>query len=216
MAAIRIPPYYDSLIGKLIVHGRDRPEALARLRRALSELVVDGVDTTVPLFHALLANPTSRRASTTSTGWKSGSPRSSADPGRCGPARAAANVLQEANKILRGILTVTGAITAELLLRAYAMGIFPMAEGRDDPTIHWIDPRHRGILPLDGFHLSRSLARRIRRSGWHVTADRDFAGVLDACADRPETWINAPIRALYLTLFDTGFAHSWKSAMVKR
>lgn len=103
---------------------------------------------------------------------------------------------------------MTGAITAELLLRAYAMGIFPMAEGRADPTIHWIDPRHRGILPLDGFHLSRSLARRIRRSGWHVTADRDFAGVLDGCADRPETWINAPIRALYLTLFDTGFAHS--------
>ncbi len=103
---------------------------------------------------------------------------------------------------------MTGPITPELLLRAYATGIFPMAEGRDDPAIHWIDPRQRGILPLDGFHLSRSLARRIRRCGWTVTADRDFAGVLDGCADRPETWINAPIRALYLALFDTGFAHS--------
>ncbi len=99
-------------------------------------------------------------------------------------------------------------VTPELLLRAYAMGVFPMAEARDDPGIRWIDPRRRGILPLDGFHLSRSLARRLRRSPWQVTTDRDFSGVLDGCADRPETWINAPIRALYLALFEAGFAHS--------
>lgn len=99
-------------------------------------------------------------------------------------------------------------ITAELLLRAYAMGVFPMAEGRDDPEIRWIDPRRRGILPLDGFHISRSLSRRIRGSGWRITTDRAFAPVLDGCADRPETWISGPIRALYLALHDTGFAHS--------
>lgn len=99
-------------------------------------------------------------------------------------------------------------ITAETLLRAYAMGIFPMAEGRDDPTVHWVDPRRRGIMPLDGFHVSRSLMRRLRRGDYEVTVDRDFAGVVRACADREETWINAPIFALYLRLHAAGYAHS--------
>lgn len=99
-------------------------------------------------------------------------------------------------------------ITPEILLRGYAMGIFPMAESRDDPEIHWVDPRRRGILPIGGFHISRSLARRIRHCGWEVTVDRDFAGVLEGCADRPETWISGPIRALYLDLFQRGLAHS--------
>jgi leucyl/phenylalanyl-tRNA---protein transferase len=100
------------------------------------------------------------------------------------------------------------AITAETLLRAYAMGIFPMSEGRDDPKIHWVDPRLRGILPMDGPHLSRSLARRIARGGFTITADADFAGVLQGCAARTETWISATIAALYLDLHRSGHAHS--------
>lgn len=100
------------------------------------------------------------------------------------------------------------AITPEILLRGYAAGIFPMAESRDDPAIHWVDPRRRGILPLDGFHISRSLRRRILRCGWEVQVNRDFAGVLRGCGDRPETWINDQIFALYLALHQAGFAHS--------
>ena len=99
-------------------------------------------------------------------------------------------------------------ITPDILLRAYTMGIFPMADGRDDPEIHWIDPRHRGIMPLDGFHLSRSLARRIRQGGFQVTADRDFTGVVEACALREETWISHRIQTLYEALHRLGHAHS--------
>ncbi len=99
-------------------------------------------------------------------------------------------------------------ITPELLLRGYAAGIFPMAQSRDDPGMHWIDPRLRGVLPLDGFHISRSLRRTILTCGWTVTTDTDFAATVQGCADRPETWINAPIFALYQTLFEEGFAHS--------
>lgn len=100
------------------------------------------------------------------------------------------------------------AITPELLLRAYASGIFPMADGRDDPTIHWVDPHKRGILPLDGFRISRSLKRRILKWGYTIRTDTDFAGVLCGCADREETWINPQIAELYLALHHAGFAHS--------
>lgn len=99
-------------------------------------------------------------------------------------------------------------ITPEILLRAYAMGIFPMAQSREDDEIHWVDPRRRGIIPLDGFHISRSLARAIRRGDYQIRADTDFAGVVAACAERAETWINAPIFDLYQTLHHAGFAHS--------
>jgi leucyl/phenylalanyl-tRNA--protein transferase len=99
-------------------------------------------------------------------------------------------------------------VTPEILLRAYAMGIFPMAERRDDPAIHWVDPRHRGILPLDGFRLSRSLARRMRRAEFTVTLDLAFADVVTACADRDETWISQRIQRLYLDLHAQGHAHS--------
>lgn len=99
-------------------------------------------------------------------------------------------------------------ITPELLLRGYAAGIFPMAEGRDDPDIHWIDPRRRGVFPLEGFHISRSLRRRILTCGWEVRVDTDFAGVVAGCAAREETWINGEIFALYDALFAAGFAHS--------
>ncbi|ULB09647.1 leucyl/phenylalanyl-tRNA--protein transferase [Cereibacter azotoformans] len=100
------------------------------------------------------------------------------------------------------------ALTPRLLLRAYALGIFPMAESRDDPEIHWVDPRRRGIFPLDGFHISRSLARRIRRMDWTVTVNEDFAGTVRACADRDDTWINPTIFRLYVGLHALGHAHS--------
>jgi leucyl/phenylalanyl-tRNA--protein transferase len=99
-------------------------------------------------------------------------------------------------------------ITPDILLRAYAMGIFPMAEARDDPAIHWVDPRNRGILPLDGFHISRSLARRLRDPVLQVTADQAFTAVVSLCAEREETWISHRIQSLYQTLHDNGHAHS--------
>lgn len=98
--------------------------------------------------------------------------------------------------------------TPDFLLRAYAMGIFPMAESRSDPDIHWVDPRHRGVMPLDGFHLSRSLAHRIRQGGFRVTTDQAFTPVVEACADRSETWISHRIQTLYEQLFALGHAHS--------
>ncbi|MGR3374580.1 leucyl/phenylalanyl-tRNA--protein transferase [Pseudooceanicola nanhaiensis] len=102
----------------------------------------------------------------------------------------------------------TEGLSPELLLHAYSVGVFPMAESRDDPELFWVDPRRRGIFPLDGFRISRSLARAIRRMDYEVTVNRDFAGVVDACADRDETWINAEIARLYQELHEMGHAHS--------
>ena len=99
-------------------------------------------------------------------------------------------------------------LSPDLLLRAYAAGVFPMAESRDNPEIHWVDPKRRAVFPLDGFHVSRSLARHIRRLRPLVTVDRDFAGVVKACADREETWINDDIFAAYTALHAQGHAHS--------
>ncbi|MFP1643315.1 leucyl/phenylalanyl-tRNA--protein transferase [Pontitalea aquivivens] len=99
-------------------------------------------------------------------------------------------------------------LTGKMLLAGYARGIFPMAESRDDPTLYWVDPRQRGVIPLDGFHLSRSLARTIRRSSFRISTDAAFAAVVDGCAARAETWINAPLRALYNDLHAKGVAHS--------
>ncbi len=101
-------------------------------------------------------------------------------------------------------------LTADLLLRAYAMGVFPMAEGRDDPHVFWVDPEARGVLPLDGFHLSRSLRKRIRQQPFSVTLNRDFTGVVQGCAARDETWINDTIFDLYGQLHAAGFAHSFE------
>jgi leucyl/phenylalanyl-tRNA--protein transferase len=101
-----------------------------------------------------------------------------------------------------------GKLTPDLLLHGYSVGIFPMSESRDDPEIFWVDPRRRGIMPLDGFHISRSLRRTMTRSEWTVTTDRDFSGVLEGCADREDTWINAEIRMLYSALHRRGQAHS--------
>jgi leucyl/phenylalanyl-tRNA--protein transferase len=102
----------------------------------------------------------------------------------------------------------TEALTPEIMLEAYGLGIFPMAETRDAEDVFWVDPRKRGILPLDGFHISRSLGRRMRRGDYTVSVDRDFAGVVAACADRDETWINDRLFDLYERLHAMGRAHS--------
>lgn len=99
-------------------------------------------------------------------------------------------------------------LTPETLLRAYAIGIFPMAEERESDDIFWVDPRRRGILPLDNFHISRSLRRRIRRADYTIRTDSAFSQVVAGCADRDETWINAQIAELYAALHAAGFAHS--------
>jgi leucyl/phenylalanyl-tRNA---protein transferase len=103
-------------------------------------------------------------------------------------------------------------LTPELLLRAYAAGIFPMAESSDDPELFWVDPVRRGILPLDGFHLARRLARTLRAGRFTITIDRDFAAVIQGCAEatseRPQTWINEEIQRVYSTLHRQGLAHS--------
>ena len=99
-------------------------------------------------------------------------------------------------------------LTPELLLQAYATGIFPMAQARDDPQVHWVDPRDRGIFPLDGFRISRSLRRAILRGDYTIRTDTDFAGVVAGCASRDETWINDTIFALYRDLHRMGHAHS--------
>ncbi len=99
-------------------------------------------------------------------------------------------------------------LSPELLLHGYSIGIFPMAEHRDDPELFWVDPKFRGVFPLDGFHISRSLARRIRTCGFRVSINQDFVGVVDGCADRSDTWINPELRRLYQELHRTGRAHS--------
>jgi leucyl/phenylalanyl-tRNA---protein transferase len=103
-------------------------------------------------------------------------------------------------------------ITPEVLLKAYACGIFPMAESADDPALYWLEPEMRGVLPLDTFHVTARLARTVRADRFTVTVNRDFDGVLDGCAEpapgRPRTWINARIRALYRKLYERRHCHS--------
>ncbi|WP_297767724.1 leucyl/phenylalanyl-tRNA--protein transferase [uncultured Roseovarius sp.] len=99
-------------------------------------------------------------------------------------------------------------LTPAILLQAYASGVFPMSEHRDDPEVFWVDPHQRGILPLDGFHISRSLARRMRRGGYLATLDQDFEAVLNGCASRPDTWINPSIHEAYMALHRLGYGHS--------
>jgi leucyl/phenylalanyl-tRNA--protein transferase len=104
------------------------------------------------------------------------------------------------------------ALTPQMLLRAYALGVFPMAEGRDDPEIYWIDPEVRGILPLENFHLPRRLKRTIRQKPFEIRCDSDFEGVINGCAapgpGRHDTWINNQIFLLNRQLFQMGFAHT--------
>lgn len=103
-------------------------------------------------------------------------------------------------------------ITPQILLRAYACGIFPMAESADDASMMWIEPDMRGIIPLDDFHVSRRMKRTMRTSPYEIKVDSDFGAIMDACAevapDRPSTWINNQIHTLYRELFEMGFCHS--------
>ncbi len=103
-------------------------------------------------------------------------------------------------------------IDPETLLRAYRLGFFPMAETRESTKLHFLDPEQRGVLPLDGFHLTRRLARTARRTALRVTADADFPRLIALCAqprpERPETWINREIERLFCTLAAMGHAHS--------
>ena len=108
-------------------------------------------------------------------------------------------------------------LTPELLLHGYSIGIFPMAEHRDDPEIFWVDPRRRGVFPLDGFHISRSLARAMRRTRFTITTNTAFNDVVTGCADRADTWINAEIFSLYAQLHTLGHAHAlevWEDDML--
>jgi leucyl/phenylalanyl-tRNA--protein transferase len=95
-----------------------------------------------------------------------------------------------------------------LLLQGYATGIFPMADSREADELFWVEPRNRAIIPLDNFHVSRSLRRTIRAGKFSVTRDRNFAGVIAGCADREETWINAELEQAMLALHGSGHAHS--------
>ena len=103
-------------------------------------------------------------------------------------------------------------ITPEVLLKAYACGIFPMAESAEDPALYWIEPERRGIIPLDRFHVSSRLARTVRSDRFGVVVDRDFDAVLDGCSDpmpgRTRTWINGRIRNLYRKLYERGDCHT--------
>jgi len=103
-------------------------------------------------------------------------------------------------------------ITPEVLLKAYACGIFPMAESAENPALYWIEPEARGVIPLDGFHVPSRLARTVRAERFTVVCDRDFEAVIDACAEprrgRSRTWINARIRRLYGALFARGHCHT--------
>ena len=106
----------------------------------------------------------------------------------------------------------TQEITATMLLQAYGMGLFPMARSREDPRLMWLNPRQRGILPLDGFHLPRRLLRTVRSQAFEVSCDRDFPAVIAGCATpapgREDTWINSEIVRLFSELFGRGHVHT--------
>jgi leucyl/phenylalanyl-tRNA--protein transferase len=103
-------------------------------------------------------------------------------------------------------------IPTDLLLKAYASGVFPMAESASDPEVFWVRPETRGIIPLDTFHIPRSLRKTMRQGRFEIRFDSDFPGVIDACAEareeRKSTWINLPIREAYIGLFERGHCHS--------
>ena len=103
-------------------------------------------------------------------------------------------------------------ITADLLLKAYTIGVFPMAESHDSLDLHWIDPENRGILPLDKIHITRSLRKTLKKAPFEIRCNTAFSEVLESCSattsQRPDTWINPLIKKIYTQLFERGFAHS--------
>ncbi len=99
-------------------------------------------------------------------------------------------------------------LTADILLRAYSIGVFPMAESREATELFWVEPHERGVFPLDGLVVSKSLAKTVRSDRFRVVADADFSAVMRACAERDSTWINDEILRLYCSLHEAGHAHS--------
>ncbi len=103
-------------------------------------------------------------------------------------------------------------LTPELILRAYQAGIFPMAEDADSPDLFWVSPQQRGVIPLDAFHISRTLRKTLRTHPYDIRIDTDFAATIEGCAtagvDRESTWINPEIRRLYGALFERGYVHT--------
>ena len=103
-------------------------------------------------------------------------------------------------------------LTPELIIRAYSAGIFPMAEDADSPDLFWVSPEQRGVMPLDGFHVSKSLRKTLKHHPYRVVFDTDFNAIIDGCAtegeDRDQTWINPTIRKLYGELYRRGFVHT--------
>ncbi|MDE2363183.1 MAG: leucyl/phenylalanyl-tRNA--protein transferase [Hyphomicrobiales bacterium] len=103
-------------------------------------------------------------------------------------------------------------ITPDIVLRAYSVGLFPMAENETDDRLFWVDPEERGVFPLDGLVVSRSLAKVVRSDRFDISVDRDFPAVIEGCAhsgsERDRTWINARIRSIYGELFSAGFVHT--------
>jgi acetyl/propionyl-CoA carboxylase alpha subunit len=178
----KIPPYYDSMIGKLIVHGRDREEALLRLKRALSEMVVSGVETTIPLHLALLEEPA----------FLTGDYH----------IRWLESWLAEAPGLVSAEYLVMRGFGVEELLACYARGVFPMAESRSDSRVFLLEPDERGVIPLDRFHIPKSLKRIVRRDAFALTVNRCFETVVRSCAapapGREDSWINDQILTLYL------------------
>jgi leucyl/phenylalanyl-tRNA--protein transferase len=122
---------------------------------------------------------------------------------------------------LKGTRSKQPDVTPDMLLRAYSIGLFPMADSADDPELFWVEPEIRGVIPLEGFHVSRSLLKTIRKTHFDIRFNTAFEAVMEGCAapapDRPTTWINSKIRALYATLHSMGYAHSveaWEDGML--
>ena len=158
----KIPPYYDTLIGKLIVYGRTREECLMRLRRALDEFVVDGIKTTLPLFQRPIREPDIIAATTTSTGsrsWPRPAPR---------------------EELMTAVDDVLIEITPQVLLKAYACGIFPMAESAEDHALYWIEPERAASCRSTGSMCRNGLRTSPRRLRGEV--DRTFDAVIAGCA----------------------------------
>lgn len=103
-------------------------------------------------------------------------------------------------------------LTPALLINAYAQGVFPMSDDENDPDVYWVRPQRRGIIPLDGFHVPKSLKKHMRKNPFEIAIDRDFEGVISGCAEskpgRETTWINHPIRKAYGELFKLGYCHT--------
>ena len=164
-----VPPYYDSLIGKLIVHGRDRVECMMRLRRALDEFVVDGVSTTIPLFQDLVAEPDIANGDY-DIHWLEEYPGAAAGGGR----------LSSMSRAARRATTTSSRPRCCCAPMPAASSRWP--NSADDPTLYWVEPELRGVLPLERFHVPRRLARTVRSDRFEVRVDTDFDGVIDGCA----------------------------------